>query len=178
MAPKRRPDPKTLVKVAPAELQDVASPSGVAGSSCGSLLEEAMEQQTPSKRRMLKRMTTDEQVAKAIKDNFKSWTATEVDMNRVNNKTLRETLLEDKRKAKKEKGAVAFGSSYYFELVQADADAGSKLALEMLAPSTRLVSSSQAARRTKSLLGPTTPCLEHWDPAAALACQRTPRSSS
>ena len=68
-----------------------ASSSGGPACEDDTLLDEAMTGRG-QKRRKLSRQTTDQQVDKAIKDNFKDWTATEVDMNKFHGQTLRKVL--------------------------------------------------------------------------------------
>jgi hypothetical protein len=63
--------------------------------------------------RVLKRQSTEQAVAKALRDNCAGMTPQEVDGVRVSGKTLREKLLSDKREARIGSRAEPMGRKYY-----------------------------------------------------------------
>eukprot|EP00969_Alexandrium_andersonii_P315049 13918160-Alexandrium_andersonii.AAC.1 len=89
---------------------DASSPQP-SGAGKRPLGEDFNEQQ--SKRR-LRRQTSEAVVAKAIADNFRGWSEEDVDINVVNNETLRQRLRRDKR-TQRESGLV-MGAVYYKNL--------------------------------------------------------------
>jgi hypothetical protein len=48
----------------------------------------------------------------ALTDNFRGWSSVDTDGNRINNKTLRERLTEDKHTVHEKPGSILFGSNY------------------------------------------------------------------
>jgi hypothetical protein len=69
--------------------------------------------------RVLKRQSTEQAVAKALRDNCAGMTPQEVDGVRVSGKTLREKLLSDKREARIGCRAEPMGRKYYDGLREA-----------------------------------------------------------
>ena len=59
------------------------------------LLEVASDAQARAAKRTLRRKSTDEEVAKCIKDNFKGWTEHDTDVYQVSGITLRGQMLQD-----------------------------------------------------------------------------------
>jgi hypothetical protein len=72
--------------------------------------------QAPTKQARFRVQNTEQQVAKAIKDNCADLTPAEVDGTKVQGLTLRETLYRDKRAAKAGETKETFGKKYYERL--------------------------------------------------------------
>jgi hypothetical protein len=77
---------------------------------------ETADAKPAAKQVRLRRQNTEQQVAKAIKDNCSDMSATEIDGTRVAGLTLRETLLRDKRAVKHGDSKETFGKKYYERL--------------------------------------------------------------
>jgi len=91
--------------------------AGAAASSGPSLYDKATDgKDSGPRRRTLTRKSTDEFVEKSLYDNFRSFSSTEVDGNVVAGRTLRQRLLEDKRKNRDAPKAHPMGHKYYREL--------------------------------------------------------------
>eukprot|EP00974_Lingulodinium_polyedra_P089012 8629052-Lingulodinium_polyedra.AAC.1 len=71
-----------------------------------------------AKKRQLSRKSTEDQVSKAIADNFKGWSATQTDGITRNNLTLRQRLAQDKHEAHTNAGSKSFGARYYKKIKQ------------------------------------------------------------
>ena len=91
------------------------APKAKAKRTC---LEEAEhdEARPVAKQQRLRKQNTEQQVAKAIKDNCSDMSASEIDGTMVMGKTLRQTLLSDKRAVKTGDSNETFGKKYYEKL--------------------------------------------------------------
>eukprot|EP00969_Alexandrium_andersonii_P061641 2717378-Alexandrium_andersonii.AAC.1 len=109
MAPAKAAPPSS---VAPTEPSSSASASS--GPPAQTLVEKALASEGSSKRRRtLSKRDTDEQVSKAIADNFKQFTSQETDGLIHEGKTLRQRLQEDKRSHKANPKMFPMGQRYY-----------------------------------------------------------------
>lgn len=64
------------------------------------LLQKALDESGQKKRAKNHKRTTDQVVAKCLYDNFRGWTAMQTDGVRIKGATLRERLVDDRRKAR------------------------------------------------------------------------------
>ena len=107
----------------PAPSKAIATPVPSAASSSsqppGDLLmpvpvRQAVAKPKAARRRVLKQQSTDAQVDRCLRDNFRGWSAYAVDGRRVEGKTLREHLKHDKRAQRVRK--FAMGKVYFSKL--------------------------------------------------------------
>ena len=82
-----------------------------------SLADKAEDGLPPSKRRKVRRRNSDEAIDNIMEEQFSTFTAAQQNEMLVNGKTLRQTLLEDKRAQKaRSDAAPAMGRNYYAKL--------------------------------------------------------------
>jgi len=74
------------------------------------------EARPAAKQVRLRRQSTEQVVAKAIKDNCSDMSASEIDGTIVQGRTLRQTLLSDKRSVRNGESNETFGKRYYERL--------------------------------------------------------------
>ena len=79
--------------------------------------------------RSLRKQNTEQQVAKTIKDTLGDMTASEIDGTMVQGRTLRQTLLADKRAARAGESKETFGKRYYDKLRDTFGSNGSHMRL-------------------------------------------------
>ena len=92
-------------------------PPAGSGSRKRSLLEASNDAaKAAPKQKPKKGHGVSEQVAKAIRDNFKDFSQAEIDSNLVDGKTLRQRLTADKELNSSQKGSVTTGRYYYTRL--------------------------------------------------------------
>ena len=93
----------------------MADPGAASSSaSSASLLDRALASEPAAKkRRTLAKQDTDAAVTKSLADNFKNFSATQIDATMINGLTLRQQLAEDKRRHKENPKAFPMGQKYY-----------------------------------------------------------------
>lgn len=104
----------------PANSASAASAADASAAATDSLIDKQFKDAKPA-RRSLRRQTTEQQVTKALTDNFKNFSSMEVDGVKHDSLTLRERLVQDKHDQRAGKH-VTMGASYYRQLRDLYAD--------------------------------------------------------
>ena len=88
------------------------------------LLHLAEQTKSEKPRRKLCKQSTDKLVEKTLRDNFRGWSAVDVDGTQKNGLTLRQKLSADKRKCRADPGSIVMGATYYADLRKQYGSAG------------------------------------------------------